>query len=61
MKGRPPNPEKGVRLNTVLPADLRAKLDRRLHDQSKGYIPVGAYSRFIVGCVNEWLERREKP
>lgn len=51
------NIEAPTRLTLVLPASIRQKLDKHLHDQSLGKIPLGAYQQFFLARINEFFAR----
>ena len=51
------NLEPSSRITLVLPREVKEKLDKHLHNQSLGKIPVGAYQNFFVARIMEYLTR----
>lgn len=58
--GRPPNILRPVKLTTYLPEDLRAKLDLHLFSTVEGRVPHGAYSKFLIERVRDFLDTGAK-
>jgi len=54
-RGRPSSIIRSVQLTTVLPEDLRAKLDLYLFSTVEGRVPVGAYSTFLQARIREFF------
>jgi len=51
------NLEPLTRLNLVLPAGVRQKLDKHLHNPSLGKVPAGAYQAFFLARIQEYFDR----
>lgn len=45
-----------VRLNLVLPMDLRARMDLELVSELEGRVPLGKYADFIAARLREYFE-----
>ena len=45
-----------VKLHTVLPLDVRAKLDLFLYSEVEGKVPKDAISRFLAERIREFFE-----
>lgn len=58
--GRPPKIMRPVKLSTVLPEDLRAKLDIHLYSAVEGRVPHGAYSKFLSERVREFFDQQQQ-
>lgn len=56
---RPKNKIKNIKLNTSIPEDLRNQLDKYLKKIHGGVIQVGAYQKFIVARIREFLSKEE--
>lgn len=54
---RRPNIMKGSRINLVLPADIRTKLDLYLFSEAEGRVPMGAYQQFFVERIQEFFDQ----
>jgi len=54
--GRPQKILRPTALNTVIPEDLRAKLDLHLFSSVENRIPHGAYSKFITELLQKFFE-----
>ena len=55
---RPPSLVPSSRLNLVLPREMRTRLDQHLYDINMGKVPMGAYQRFFVQLINDYLVER---
>jgi hypothetical protein len=51
------NLETPTRLTLVLPASIRQKLDKHLHNTSLGRVPMGAYQAFFLARIQEYFDR----
>lgn len=52
---RRPNIIRPSKLTTVLPEDIRAKLDLHLWSELEGRVPQGAYQKFLVERIQEFF------
>lgn len=48
-----------VKLTTTLPEDIRAKLDLHLFSNVEGRVPKGAYQKFFIERIREFLSKSE--
>lgn len=55
-RGRKPAPEPSVPLDLRLPESVRTRLDIHLYSQLEQRVPKGAYQRFFIERINEFLE-----
>ncbi len=53
---RPPSLTPKTTLHTVIPLDVRTKLDLHLFSPAEGRVPYNAYSEFIVARCREFFE-----
>lgn len=54
---RKPNIERPVALCLWLPEGLRTKLDLVLWSDAQQCVPRGAYTKFFVGLLTDYLDR----
>lgn len=49
-----------TKLTLMLPATVRARLDKHLYSPSMGKVPLGAYQAFFIERINEYLDRQPR-
>lgn len=56
---RKPNIVAGTHLHTVIPADVRTRLDLVLYSEVEGRVPHGAYQSFFLARIRDFFETQE--
>lgn len=60
MRGRPPNVIPSMRINLLLPADIKARLDLHLFSEVECCIPKGAYARFFETLTRDFFSKLDQ-
>jgi len=55
---RRPNIVRSTKLTVMIPEDTRARLDLFLYSEVEGRVPFGAYQKFFVERINEFLNEK---
>lgn len=55
---RPKHIDRPVKVGTVLPASIKAKIDEQLFSDLEGRVPYGAFQSLVEGLLTQWLKDR---
>ena len=57
---KPARIDRPVEKSLSLPTSLVAKIELRLYSELEKRVPHGAFSKFVIQCVEEYLRREEE-